>query len=184
MTETKLSIFDNSEYDSGAGFIKRAVWYFINACFFTSRWLPVSGIKVFLLRLFGAKVGKGVNIKPNVNIKYPWRLSIGSYSWIGEGVWIDNLDDVKIGDNVCLSQGAMLLCGNHNFKKSSFDLITGKIILENGVWIGARSMIGPGVHCYSHSVLSINSASSSDLEAYTIYRGNPAVAIKKRTLTT
>ncbi len=180
MTETKLSTFNNSEYNPGAGFVKRAVWYFVNACFFTSRYLPISRVKVFLLRLFGAKVGKGVNIKPKVNIKYPWRLSIGDYTWIGEGVWIDNLDEVKIGDNVCLSQGAMLLCGNHNFKKSSFDLITGKITLEKGVWIGAQSIVGPGVSCGSHSVLSIGSAASSDLKAYTIYRGNPAVEIKKR----
>ena len=75
---------------------------------------PFSGLKVFLLQLFGAKVGKGVVIKPNVNIKYPWLLEIGDYTWIGERAWIDNLAQVKIGKNCCISQGAMLLCGNNN----------------------------------------------------------------------
>lgn len=180
MNTADLSSYDNSSYHPGAGTVKRVLWYFTNAVFFTSRWLPLSSFKVFLLRLFGAKVGKGVNIKPAVNIKYPWRLSIGNYVWIGENVWIDNLADVTIGNNVCISQGAMLLCGNHNFKKYSFDLITGTIILEAGVWIGAQSIVAPGVHCKSHSILSLQSAASSDLEAYTIYRGNPAVEVKKR----
>jgi putative colanic acid biosynthesis acetyltransferase WcaF len=180
MNTTDLSSYDNSSYQPGAGTIKRILWYFTNALFFTSRWLPVSGFKVFLLRLFGAKVGKGVNIKPAVNIKYPWRLTIGNFVWIGENVWIDNLADVTIGDNVCISQGAMLLCGNHNFKKSSFDLITGTITLEEGVWIGAQSIVGPNVICRSHSVLAVKSVASTELESYTIYRGNPAVAVKKR----
>jgi putative colanic acid biosynthesis acetyltransferase WcaF len=76
----------------------------------------------------------------------------------------------------------MLLCGNHDFSKEYFDLITGNIILEDGVWIGAKSIVGPNVICHSHSVLSVNSVASKNLEAYTIYRGNPAVAIKERNI--
>jgi putative colanic acid biosynthesis acetyltransferase WcaF len=132
--------------------------------------------------LFGAKVGKGVNIKPSVNVKYPWRLSIGNYTWIGENVWIDNLDNVSIGNNCCISQGAMLLCGNHNYKKMTFDLIVGEIILEDGVWIGAQSIVCPNVTCKTHSVLTVNSVATTDLEPYTIYRGNPAKEIRKRTI--
>ena len=180
MKKTDLSSFDNSDYNTGAGIIKRTLWYFTNIWFFTSRWLPISGFKVFLLKLFGAKIGSGVVIKPAVNIKYPWRLTIGNHVWIGEGVWIDNLDDVTIHNNVTLSQGAFLLCGNHNFKKTTFDLITGKITLEEGVWIGAKSIVAPGVICKSHSVLAVQSVASSDLEKYSIYRGNPAVFVKKR----
>jgi putative colanic acid biosynthesis acetyltransferase WcaF len=141
---------------------------------------PFSCLKVFLLRLFGAKIGKGVNIKPSVNIKYPWRLTVGDYSWIGEKVWIDNLDNVIIGNNCCISQGAMLLCGNHNYKKAAFDLIIGKIVLENGVWIGAQSVVCPNVTCKTHSILAVNSVAANDLESYTIYQGNPAKAIRKR----
>ena len=110
------------------------------------------------------------------------QTTIGNDVWIGEEVWIDNLAKVQIGNNVCISQGAMLLCGNHNFSKSNFDLITGTIILEDGVWIGAKSIVGPNVVCHSHSVLGVSSVASKDLEAYSIYRGNPALLIKERNI--
>jgi len=142
--------------------------------------IPSSSIKCTLLRFFGAGVGKGVNIKPSVNIKYPWRLIIGDYTWIGENAWIDNLDDVMIGSNCCISQGAMLLCGNHNYRKNTFDLITGKITLEEGVWIGAHSVVCPGIICKSHAVLAVNSVATRNLDPYSIYQGNPAVKVKER----
>ena len=132
------------------------------------------------MRTFGAKIGENVTIKPKVNIKYPWFLKISDNVWIGENVWIDNLTQVTISSNVCISQGAMLLCGNHNYKKSTFDLMLGEIVLEEGVWIGARSVVCPGVTCKSHSVLTVGSVATSDLEAYSIYQGNPARKVKDR----
>src|SRR5687767_13826142 len=105
---TDLSKFNNDWYRPGANIVMRVAWYVTNAFFFASC-LPFGRLKVALLRLFGARVGQGVVIKPRVNIKYPWLLEIGSHVWIGEGVWIDNLATVTIGDHVCISQGAMLL---------------------------------------------------------------------------
>jgi putative colanic acid biosynthesis acetyltransferase WcaF len=180
--KTQLNKFTNNWYTSGASKPKMLLWYFVNLIFFTSRWLPVSAIKVALLRIFGAQVGSGVVIKPAVNIKYPWRLKIGNHVWIGEQVWIDNLENVEIGHHVCISQGAMLLCGNHNYKKSSFDLMVGKIILEEGAWIGAQTVVCPGVVCKTHSILTVGSVATSELKAYTIYQGNPAKAIKERVI--
>jgi putative colanic acid biosynthesis acetyltransferase WcaF len=107
-------------------------------------------------------------------------LNIGDYSWIGENVWIDNLDHVVIGNNVCLSQGALLLSGSHDYRKQSFDLIIGKIILEDGVWICAKSIVCANVICKSHSVLTVNSIATKDLESYSIYRGSPAIKIRER----
>lgn len=135
-----------------------------------------------LLHLFGAKIGKGVVIKSGVNIKYPWNLSIGDYSWIGENVWIDNLVQVTVGSNVCISQGAMLLCGNHNYKRQTFDLIVKPIVIEDGVWVGAQSTVCPGVTMHSHSVLSVGSIASKDLMPFSIYRGNPAVKVVERVM--
>jgi putative colanic acid biosynthesis acetyltransferase WcaF len=175
----QLITYNNDHFNPGAGRLKRACWHIVNAVFFKS-FFHFYGLKVFLLKIFGAEIGINVIIKPSVNIKYPWNLIIGNNVWIGEEVWIDNLVTVQIGNNVCISQGALLLCGNHNFSKSSFDLITGTIILEDGVWIGAKSIVGPNVICHSHSVLSVNSAASKDLQAYGIYRGNPAQLIKER----
>ena len=180
MSQTDLSKFNNAWYSPGAGALKRLCWYVVNACVFMNPVIPFSGFKVFLLRLFGAKIGKGVVIKPSVNIKYPWLLSIGDYSWIGEKVWIDNLAEVRIGKNVCLSQGSFLLCGNHNYKSTTFDLQVKKIILEDGVWIGAKSTVCPGITCFSHSVLSVGSVATKNLEAFTIYQGVPAQKIRMR----
>ena len=160
----------------------RFFWYFINVIFFKSSFFPFNFLKIFLLRLFGCSLGKGVVIKPNVNIKYPWKLSLGNYVWIGEQVWIDNLDNVTIGNHVCISQGAILICGSHDYKKPSFDLITKEIILNDGVWVGTKSIILPGVVAESHAILSAGSVMSKNLENYTIYRGNPAKKVGLRTI--
>ncbi len=182
MNTLDLSSFNNTWYKPGKNLLVRTLWYFTNVMFLLNPWCPGSKIKVLVLKIFGAKIGKGVVIKPSVNIKYPWRLKIGNYVWIGENVWIDNLANVVIGNNVSISQGALLLCGNHDFKKKSFNLIIGDICIEEGVWIGAKSTVTAGVTCKSHAILSVNSVASKDLNAYTIYRGNPAVETGKRTI--
>ena len=179
--KSDFSKFNNKDFYPG-NLILRILWYLFSQFFFKSSWLPFTFIKVFILRIFGAKIGKSVVIKPSVNIKYPWKLSLGNHVWIGENVWIDNLDNVVIGNNVCISQGAFLLCGNHNYKKDSFDLITNPIIVEDGVWIGAKSTVLPGVTAKSHSILSAGSVTSKDLEPYSIYRGNPAEKVSIRTI--
>jgi putative colanic acid biosynthesis acetyltransferase WcaF len=179
---TNLSTFNNAWYQPGAGKIKQVLWYFINILFFINPLNPLSALKVMLLRWFGAKVGKGVVIKPAVNIKYPWRLHIGNHVWIGEHVWIDNLAEVNIQDHVCISQGAMLLTGSHNYKKTSFDLLTGTITLAQGSWVGAKAIVCPGITLHSHAVLAVNSVATHPLEAYFIYQGNPAQKKRKREL--
>jgi len=164
----------------GASKVKQVLWYFVNVLFFINPLNPSSGIKKGLLRMFGAKIGRGVLLKPAINIKYPWKLTIGDHAWIGEKVWIDNLADVRIGRSVTLSQGAMLLTGNHDYSSSVFDLIVKEIVLEDGVWIGARSIVAPGVIGHSHAVLAAGSVATGTLEAYKIYQGNPAVFVRER----
>ncbi|MFN3850695.1 MAG: WcaF family extracellular polysaccharide biosynthesis acetyltransferase [Spirosomataceae bacterium] len=181
MSHTDLSKYNNEWYKPGSKIL--IVTWFIIGRLTINTYLPVPQfIKRYILKIFGCKLGKNVVIKPKVNIKYPWFLAIDDNTWIGEEVWIDNLTEVKIGKNACISQGAMLLTGNHNYKKSSFDLIVGKIILEDGVWIGAKSVVCPGVICQSHSVLSVNSVATQNLEAFSIYQGNPALKIRAREL--
>lgn len=177
--QTNLTKYTNTEYQPGNK-LKIFIWYFINVLFFVNPLNPISSLKVFLLRLFGAKIGKGVVIKPGVNIKYPWLLEIGNHVWIGEKVWIDNLAKVTIQDHVCISQGGLLLCGNHNYKKTTFDLIIGEIILETGTWVGAKSIVCPGVTLHSHSILAVGSTATKNMDAFWIYQGNPAVKIRER----
>jgi putative colanic acid biosynthesis acetyltransferase WcaF len=181
MKKTDLSKYDNSWYKPG-GSIKRAIWFLKNIIILKSSLPWPSRLKVMALRFFGAKIGKGVLIRPCVNIKYPWFLEIGDNVWIGEEVWIDNLGKVKIGNNACLSQGSLILCGNHNHKKESFDLIVKDITLEDGVWVGAKAVVCPGVTMKNHSILTTGSVLTKDTEEYGIYQGNPAVMVKKRVI--
>jgi len=182
MQKTDLSAYNNSPYHPGGNMLKRVVWYYVNAIIFKSSIFPFYGLKNVILRLFGAKIGKGVELKPCVNIKYPWLLTIGDYVWIGEDVWIDNLVMVTIGANVCLSQGALLLTGSHNYKKHAFNLITANIVLEDGVWIGAKAIINQGITVGSHAVLTSGSVATKNLEPYGVYQGNPAVKVRDRVL--
>lgn len=177
-----LSSFNNSWFNKGASIFKIVLWYFINILLLKSYFVPLSFVKVFTLRLFGAKIGKNVIIRPGVNIKYPWKLKIGNNCWLGENVWIDNLDYVTLADNVCISQGAFLFCGNHNYKSESFDLIIGQIVIESGAWVGAKSIICPGIKVGSHAVLSVGSLANKDLDSFCVYKGNPAVKSKERLL--
>lgn len=134
----------------------------------------MNSIKVSVLRFFGAKIGKGVVIKPGVNVKYPWLLTIGDYSWIGEDVWIDNLAQVTIGADCCISQGTLLLTGNHNYKLPTFDLIVKPIVIEDGAWVGAKCIVCPGVTVGSHAVLTVGTIATKSISGFGVYQGNPA----------
>lgn len=181
-----LKKVDNSLYRAtisiGASRPKQVMWYFVNIFFFKNSLNVFSSLKVFLLKVFGARIGSGTVVKPSVNIKYPWKLRVGKNVWIGEETWIDNLSDVIIADNVTLSQGALLITGTHDFTKASFDFLSYPIVLEEGVWIGAKAVVFGGVTCKTHSILGINSVADKDLEPYVIYKGNPAVPIIVRNI--
>jgi putative colanic acid biosynthesis acetyltransferase WcaF len=184
MTTSTPGQVDNSAYRTtiaiGASRPKQLAWYLVNIIFFKNPFNILSSVKVSLLKLFGARIGVGVLIKPSVNIKFPWKLEIGDHSWIGEEVWIDNLSEVIIGRNVTLSQGCLLLTGSHDHTRTTFDFLSGVIVLEDGAWIGARAIVAGGTTCRTHSILGMNSVAEKDLEPYTIYKGNPAVPVITR----
>ncbi len=180
--KVNLANYDNRGYDPGAGTLKRVIWYVVNAILFHSWLFPGSGLKCAVLRLFGARVGRSVRIKPRVNIKYPWHLVVGDNVWIGEGVWIDNLTWVRLESNVCLSQEALLLTGNHDYKDPSFGLIVGEIVIEEGAWVGARATVCPGVRLGRQSVLAVGSVLQKSVGENGIYRGNPAELVRERVI--
>jgi putative colanic acid biosynthesis acetyltransferase WcaF len=182
MPQTDLSTYNNSWFRPGGNAPKRLLWYYVNIFFVKSSLFPFNGFKAFLLRSFGARIGNNVTIKPGVNIKYPWNLTIGDNTWLGENVWIDCLVPVTIGHNVCISQGAVILTGSHNYKRTSFDLMVLEVVLEDGVWIGAGAMVNAGVTAATHAVLTSDSVATKNLEPYTIYQGNPAVKTRSRVM--
>lgn len=149
-----LAAYDNSHYSPGRGRITRTIWYFVSVAVFENGWFPLSGLKVRLLRIFGAKVGNGVMLKPHVRVKYPWRLRIGNHCWIGQEVWIDNLDDVDIEDNVCLSQGVYICTGSHDHRSPTFELKTKPVHVGAGAWVACRAIILQGVDISPGEVVS------------------------------
>ena len=177
--------FDNFKDEVSPGIFRKiryAFWLLISNVFFLTNIPYPNFTKVFILKCFGGKVGKNVVIKPWVKIKFPWMLSLGNSVWLGESVWIDNISEIKIGNNVCISQGALLITGNHNYSSEKFELISKPIIIEDGVWVCANTTLIGGITIHSHAVLAINSLASKDLEPYSIYSGNPAIFIKKRNI--
>ena len=132
--------------------------------------------------MFGAKVGDGVVVKPGVNIKYPWNLEIGAHSWIGEKVWIDSLTRVTIGCHACISQGVYLCTGNHDWSDPEFGLITKSITVKDGVWIGAKAIVLPGVTLASNSVITAGAVVTQNTETGMVYSGSPANPVRNRNI--
>jgi putative colanic acid biosynthesis acetyltransferase WcaF len=180
MPESDLSMYDNSWYSSGRNRLIEALWFFLGLPILRCQLLPFSSVRSFLLRLFGAKVANRVVLKPGIRVKYPWLLSIGSHSWIGEDVWIDNLVPVTIGASVCISQGAFLCTGSHDWSDPSFGLLVKPILLEDGSWVGAKALICPGVKVERYGVATAGSVVTKDIPAFEIHSGNPARFHKKR----
>lgn len=174
-----LKKYQKGDYSPGRSLLIIGLWYITSILFFRNPFVISSSFKVLILKVFGAKIGRGVCIKPNVTIKFPWKLKIGNHSWIGERVWIDNHHLVEIGSNVCISQRAMVLCGNHNYTSPFFDLITQPVYIGDGAWIGAGAMICPGTMMHKGAILTVGSVSKKILLEYTVYRGNPAKAIRQ-----
>lgn len=180
MCPIRLSSFNNEWYLPGRSSFWQATWFLVGSPLLRSAVIPFSGFRTRLLRLFGAEIGKGVVIKPGVRVKYPWRLRIGSYSWLGEDSWIDNLANVEIGSNVCLSQDTYLCTGNHDWTDPSFGLIVKPICVEDGAWIGARSIVCPGVHVGQAAVVSAGSVVNRNVPPDEIHSGNPAAFVRRR----
>jgi putative colanic acid biosynthesis acetyltransferase WcaF len=127
-------------------------------------------------------VGRGVILKPNLRITFPWKLNLGDHVWLGEECWILNLAPIIIEDHVCISQRAFLCAGNHNYKSPTFDFVTKPIQIERGAWIGANAFVGPGVTVGAQAVVCAGSVVTTDLPANGVFQGNPAVWVKNRVI--
>jgi putative colanic acid biosynthesis acetyltransferase WcaF len=166
-----LSIYDNSDFDRGAPRWKEALWVLTRCLFFQNPLPWPSGLRVAWLRAFGASVGDGVVIRENVNISFPWRLSIGDHVWIGEDVGILSLAQVTIESNVCISQRAYLCSGSHDFRREDFKLKVAPITLRTGSWVAAVAFIGPGVEIGAGAVVAAGSVVFKDVAPGAVVRG-------------
>jgi putative colanic acid biosynthesis acetyltransferase WcaF len=176
----RLSTFENSWYKPGRSRFVQALWFFIGLPVLRCTLLPSSAIRVSLLRAFGARIGTGAILRPGVRVKYPWKLVLGNDCWIGEDCWIDNLATVSLGNDVCISQGAYLCTGNHDRADPSFGLIVKPIHLEDGAWIGAKAVLGPGVRVGRAAIASLGSVVVRNIPPREIHAGNPARFVANR----
>ena len=166
--------------DRGRSKPVEAMWYIAKCLFFLTAWPWPSVLKRAILRLFGAKVGVGVVFKPRVNIHFPWKLVVGDFAWIGEEVFILNLEPVHIGGHCCISQRAFLCTGNHDYRAPDMRYRNHPISIEDGAWVGAQTFVGPGVNIGRESVITAGSVVTSSLPQQMVCGGNPCLVIKPR----
>ncbi|WP_310483502.1 WcaF family extracellular polysaccharide biosynthesis acetyltransferase [Chamaesiphon sp. VAR_48_metabat_403] len=176
----RLDRYTVGQYSPGAPLWQQVAWYYLGLPIVKSHWIVGSGFKCTVLRWFGAQIGEGVRIKPGLKIKFPWRLVVGDFVWLGEDCWIDNVAMVTIDTQTCISQGVYLCTGNHDWSSPTFDLKDLPIHIGSGCWIAAKATIGPGVTVGDGAVLCLGSVTGRSLDPMTVYAGNPAQPIKQR----
>lgn len=169
-----------SDWHPGAPLPQQILWFCLGSPLLALRWLPGSAWRVLLLRFFGATIGAGCRLKPGLRVKFPWRLVVGQACWLAEDAWIDNLALVQLGDRVCLSQGAYLCTGNHDFRSPGFALRLGPITIGSDAWIAARAVLAPGSQIGEGAVVALGAVVSGSVPAGAIVRGNPAVVVHWR----
>lgn len=160
----KLAQFSSNAFDRGRSRPVEGLWLLCRALAFSSC-NPFNATRVAALRLFGACIGKRVVVKPGCKVKFPWRLEVGDECWIGEDCWIDNLAKVTIGPGSCISQGAYLCTGNHDWRKETFDLTPAPITIGAGVWIAAKAIVAPGVNIGNGAIVTLGTVVKGDVPA-------------------
>jgi putative colanic acid biosynthesis acetyltransferase WcaF len=156
------------------------VWWLVQAILFHPSPQVFYGWRRFLLRLFGARVGKGVLIRPSVTVTYPWKLTIGDWSWVGDNATLYTLGEIVIGDNAVVSQHVYLCAGSHDFARPTFDLYARPVRIEAEAWVAAHAFVGPGVTVGQGAILGACSVAFRDVPAGMICAGNPFRVIRPR----
>ncbi|MDG1398375.1 MAG: putative colanic acid biosynthesis acetyltransferase [Polaribacter sp.] len=180
MQTQQLNKFKLPENFRGRNAITVQLWWLVQSTLFRASPQILYGFRRFLLRLFGAKIGRKVIVRPSVKITYPWKLSIGDFSWIGDDVDLYTLGDIEIGNNVVISQRSYLCTGSHDYSKYDFPIYTKKIIIRDECWIATDVFIAPGVTVESGSVVGARSSVYKNLPSNKICIGNPAEIIRDR----
>ena len=166
-------------YVAKKGLLTELAWFFLEACVINNKLIPISAVRVGLLRLFGARIGANCRLVHPIRVKAPWNLEVGDNCWFGVDVWIYNQAPIRIGSNVCISQGTFLTAGSHALA-TNMDLQVAPIVIEDGVWITAKCVVQMGVTIGRSAVVTPLSVVHRSLEAEGVYGGNPVRFIRKR----
>lgn len=165
-----LSMFSGRGYDIGRSIAWRVAWFATQHVIFKSWWCPMRA-RPGILRAFGAEVGAGVRIRTGVRVHWPWKLTVGDHTWIGEGAWLLNLEPITLGSNVCVSQEALLCAGSHDRRSPTFEFDNGPIRVADGAWIAARAVVLRGVSIGEMAVVGAAAVVAADVAAGEVVRG-------------
>jgi len=138
------------------------------------------GWRRFLWRLFGAKVGENVLIRPTAKVTFPWKVKVGARSWIGDYAELYSLGPIEIGEDVVISQHAYLCAGTHDYTRLDFPLVAKPIRVEDQAWLAAGCFISPGVAIGRGAIIGVRSMVLEDMPPAMICVGSPAKPIKPR----
>jgi putative colanic acid biosynthesis acetyltransferase WcaF len=158
------------------------LWWFVQSFFFRISPQFLYEWRSFLLRLFGAKIGRGVKIRPTTKITYPWNLEIGDHCWVGDDCTIYNLAKITFGNNVALAHKVYLCTGMHDYQDIEFGIFAKEILIKDEVWLPNDVFIGPGVIVGRGTVVGARSTVLHDLPEGMICYGNPAKPVKPRVM--
>lgn len=176
----QLGNFHLPENFRGRSAIIVQLWWIVQATLFA--WSPqfMYGWRRFLLRIFGAEIGKAVLVRPTVQVTYPWKVAIGDYSWIGDDVVLYSLGEIRIEKNAVISQKTYLCTGSHDYTQINFDIYAEPIKIGTQVWVATDVFVAPGVQIGDACVVGARSTVLHDLPAGKICYGNPAKPVKDR----
>lgn len=155
------------------------LWAVCELLFVTNPWQISSGLRVRVLRAFGARIGSGVVFRPRTRVKFPWKLSIGDRSWIGEGVWLHNQDLIEIGCDAVISQETFLTTGSHAHTRD-MGLLTRPITVEDGAWITSRCVVLGGSRVGSSALIRPMSLVHNQIPGNEVWGGNPIEYVGRR----
>ena len=177
-----LRRYDQSWFDRGRPGWLILLWWLVQAIAFPLTPHPFNSLRASLLRLFGARIGQGVVIRPTARFSFPWKVEIGDYSWIGDDVVFYSLDHIRVGQHSVISQQCYLCTGSHNFRDVAFGLVVAPITIGNGVWVASDCFISPGVCIGSNAVIGARSSVMADVLDQHVCWGNPCRCHYLRTM--
>lgn len=159
---------------------RRAVWNLCWLLLYRPSPRPLHGWRALLLRIFGAQLGPDCHFYPASRVWAPWNLRCADHVAAGDGVEIYNPSPMEFGSHVILSQGAYLCGATHDYNDPAFPLLAFRMRIEPYAWICARAVVAPGVHIGAGAVLGLGAVATRDLDPWTVYGGNPALALRPR----
>jgi putative colanic acid biosynthesis acetyltransferase WcaF len=173
LRQINLSQYDQSEFDRGRPGWYILLWWLVQGILFPLSLHPCNGFRVWLLRSFGAAIDHHVIIRPTARFTYPWKITIGHHSWIGDDVVFYSLDQITVGNNCVISQKSYLCTGSHDIEDRAFGLVTAPISIEDGVWVAADCFLAPGVTIGAGAVIGARSSVFKDQPPGQVCWGNP-----------